>query len=66
MFTAQPSAEGSLKGRSSGRHVLPRAQLIAIGMPYDRPKATTDAAVIALNAEVDPKKIQPKITVIYH
>lgn len=61
MLIIQPNAEGSLNGRSSGRHFRPRRQLIATGMPYDKPSATTEAAVIALNAEVDPKKIQPKM-----
>ena len=62
----------------SGSIFLPRIQLMAIGMPYETPRATTDAEMMALNAlfEVrmgfdselghnyllDPKNIQPKIT----
>lgn len=39
----------------------PRRQLIAIGIAYETPSATTDALTIALNALVDPKKISPNI-----
>lgn len=37
--------------------------MIATGMPYETPNATTDAEMIALKAALEPRKIQPKITV---
>lgn len=37
-------------------------QLIAIGIPYDTPSATTLAEIIALNALLEPKKMHPKTT----
>jgi hypothetical protein len=37
-------------------------QLMAIGMPYETPRATTDAEMMALKALLEPKKMQPKIT----
>jgi hypothetical protein len=53
---------GSLNGLEAGSIFLPRKQLIAMGMPYETPSATTDAEIMALNALLDPKKMQPKIT----
>jgi len=32
-------------------------------MPYETPNATTDAEMIALKAALEPRKIQPKMTV---
>ena len=31
-------------------------------MAYDNPRATTDAEIMALNAELEPRKISPKMT----
>jgi hypothetical protein len=49
-FAVQPRSTGSLNDRDSGSMFLPRMQLMAIGMPYETPRATTEADMIALNA----------------
>jgi hypothetical protein len=41
---------------------LPLRQLIAGGVAYVIPRATTEAETIALKALLDPRKIQPKMT----
>ncbi|KAK2614099.1 hypothetical protein N8I77_000955 [Diaporthe amygdali] len=57
----QPSHSGILKARVSGNILRPRMTLIAGGMAYVTPRATTLAAVIALKALEEPKKTQPKM-----
>lgn len=52
---------GNLKDLEAGSILLPRIQLIAIGIPYETPRATTEAEIIALNALLEPRKMQPKI-----
>lgn len=61
-FVAQPNQLGILKGRFSGSILRPRRQLMAGGMAYVTPSATTDADTMALYALVDPRKIRPKTT----
>lgn len=56
-----PSQLGRMKGRDAGNIFRPRRQLIAGGMPYVTPRATTDAETMALKALLDPRKIQPKM-----
>lgn len=60
-FATQPIAIGSLKGRSPSI-LRPRRQFIKIGMAYEIPRATTEAERMALNALLEPRKIQPNIT----
>ena len=60
MLAAQATGSGIVKLRG-GNMRRPRMQLMATGMPYDTPSATTDAAVMALNAELEPRKMQPKM-----
>lgn len=61
-LVVQPSQLGILKGRFSGSILRPRRQLMAGGMAYVTPSATTDADTMALYALVDPRKTKPKIT----
>lgn len=49
-FAVQPINPPSLNGLESGSIFRPRRQLIAIGMPYETPRATTEAEIIALKA----------------
>jgi hypothetical protein len=49
-FAIHPRGPGSLNGRDLGSIFLPRKQLIAIGIPYETPSATTDAEMMALKA----------------
>ena len=57
----QPSQFGSLNARVSGSIFRPRIMLIAGGIAYETPSATTDAETMALNALEEPRKIQPKM-----
>lgn len=61
-FAVQPIKPFNLKGLDSGSILRPRIQLMAMGIPYDTPRATTEAEIMALNALLDPRKMQPKIT----
>jgi hypothetical protein len=51
-FAIHPSGPGRTNGLS-GSILRPRRQLMAIGMPYETPSATTDAEIIALKALED-------------
>ena len=62
MFIAQPTAQESLNARVSGSILRPRRQLIAGGIAYVTPRATTLAAVMALKALDEPSRMQPKTT----
>lgn len=56
-----PSGPGSTNGR--GPSILrPRKQLMAIGIPYDKPRATTEAERMALKALEEPRNMQPNTT----
>jgi len=61
MLHVQPSQSGSLNARFSGSILRPLRILMAGGMPYETPSATTEAAIIALNALDDPRNMQPKM-----
>jgi hypothetical protein len=52
---------GVRENERSGSIFLPRAQLTAIGIPYERSSNTTDAETMALKALDEPRKMQPKI-----
>src|SRR6266498_1565023 len=56
-----PQIPGSLNARSSGNIFRPRRQLIAGGIAYETPSATTEAEMMALKALLEPRNIQPKI-----
>lgn len=49
-LAVHPTNPDSLNGRDSGSIVRPRIQLIAMGIPYETPRATTDADMMALKA----------------
>ena len=63
MFIAQAKYTGRRKP-SPGNSGRPRRQLSIIGSAYEILRATTDAALMALNAVVDSKKMHPKSAVI--
>ena len=57
-----PIGPGSTKYLVSGSIFLPLRQLIAGGVAYVIPRATTDAETMALNALLEPRKMQPNMT----
>ena len=61
-FKNQPTGSGSLKDRFLGSILRPRRTLMAGGIAYVSPSATTDADVMALNVLLEPRKMQPKTT----
>jgi hypothetical protein len=62
MLQIQPIGPGSTKYRVSGSIFLPLRQLMAGGVAYVIPRATTDAETMALKALLEPRKMQPKMT----
>lgn len=62
IFKIHPSAPLSLKVLSAGRARRPRSMLMAGGIAYETPSATTEAEVMALNVLDEPKKTQPNMT----
>ena len=57
----QPSQLGMANDLVTGSIFRPLRQLIAGGMAYVMPRATTEADTMALNALVEPRNTQPKI-----
>jgi hypothetical protein len=58
-FAIQPSQFGNANALG-GSIFRPRQTLIAMGIAYDTPRATTEAEISALKALLEPIKIKPK------
>lgn len=58
-FAIQPSQFG-IANALGGSIFRPRKTLIAMGIAYDTPRATTEAEISALKALLEPIRIKPK------